>query len=171
MISPDRSWNPRPAAGYLIRVLVGVWFSREFFWPPPSLLRAAPLNSSTSLRYARFIIAPSISSTLPASTLMVPQRHVSRPIRAAAMHSVPIATNVCPALWGTARVRRRRSRRGATPPACQASRAMVKPMSATRTPRIMGNCSIRMHPWNARRGRGRSRSATPHQLMAVIFKR
>ncbi len=44
------------------------------------------------------MIAPTISSVLPANTLIVPQRQVSRPIRAAAIQRVPIATRVCPAL-------------------------------------------------------------------------
>ncbi len=37
--------------------------------------------------------APMIRSALPASTLIVAQRQVSRPIKAAAMHNVPIATS------------------------------------------------------------------------------
>ena len=60
------------------------------------------------------------------------------------MQIVPKATSVCPPLFGTARARRRRSRRGATPPSCQASRRIVKPTSATSTPKSKGNCSIFM---------------------------
>src|ERR1700674_3241418 len=104
------------------------------------------------------MIAPRISSALPAITLIVPHRHVSRPTRAAAMHSVPIATSVWPPLCGTARVRRLRSRSGATPPACQASRSIVSPIRATRTPSSIGTCSSLMEVWNARRGRGWERS-------------
>src|SRR6202165_3955362 len=104
------------------------------------------------------MIAPRISSALPAITLIVPQRQVSLPIRAVAMHSVPIPTSVWPALCGTARVRRLRSRSGATPPACQASRSIVSPIRATRTPSSIGTCSSLMEVWNARRGRGWERS-------------
>src|ERR1700674_402180 len=104
------------------------------------------------------MIAPRISSALPAITLIVPHRHVSRPTRAAAMHSVPIATSVWPPLCGTARVRRLRSRSGATPPACQAARSIVSPIRATRTPSSIGTCSSLMEVWNARRGRGWERA-------------
>lgn len=99
------------------------------------------------------MIAPITSSELPASTDIVPQRHVSRPSRDAAMHSVPKPTSVCPALCGTARMRRRRSRKGATPPACHASSRMVSPIRATAIPSRIGNCSSLTIRLNCKKGR------------------